>query len=499
MPSAGSEVPVRHASRLATDSVGPADSVHPADLGARSATRGVAQVVARAARLLAVRDEATLGAGDRRLRRAGLAGLGMAGNKGLQVFVTLVSVPLLLDHLGTGGFGLLMAISGFTLWFQADLGLAEGVKLRLIECFARDDRAGARTYVSTGFAALLALTAGLGVLLALCWTRIDWAHWFRTDAAQADAVGAAVLAGLALTLVVIPLKLLREVTTAEQRGYVYSAWVAAGTALSLVGIWIATRSGAGLVGVLLGLQGAGVLALLSGTTYLFLRDRPWLRPRLADVRREAWSRLWPDSSHLLLLGVSLMAINGSDAFLVNAVLGNGAAAEYILAIRIPFYAQVIVSCATYPAWPAIGDAVARGDRAWAQRAARRVVRASTAVAGTLLLVYALFGTQLIAFWSGGRIRPSWGLVLLLALYVMARVVAATYHFLLRAHGRVRGQAWITAAEAVLHVGLGIVGARLWGLEGMALGALVSVVATRLWAAPLEYHRVRASWMAEEAE
>lgn len=451
--------------------------------------RGLAHAGASAARSVTgalKRSESDLTRPQIRARRVGLSSLAMALGRGSQIGVSLITLPLLLAHLGPERFGLLMTLVGFTSWFLLDVGIGEGVKLRLIECFARDDRRMARVYVSTGLVGLVTFALVVGVAFACLWRVVPWASVFR--AAPAEVEGAlAVSVGLALAA--IPLKILREIYTAEQRGYAHSLWSALGALLVLPAVALAVLWDAGLVGCVLALQGSIVLVTGISALRLFGRDRRWLAPRLSLASREAWRDMAADSRMLLLLGLAMMVLNGTDVFVANHVLGGEAAGVLAFSLRAMFLFQIVVSFLAYPSWPAIGEAVARGEWDWAARTSRRLLLWALGLGTLFAGVLALAGAPLVEVWSGARLSPPRGLMPLLGLYVLLRVACAVLAILLRAYGRVRNQALACAAEALLHVVLCVAGAKGWGLVGIALGGCVALAATRAWALPLEYVHV----------
>ena len=439
-------------------------------------------------RILLRRDGAGLSLPDARVRKAAFSSLAEAANKAAQILVTIISVPLIVGYLGAERFGLAMAMAGFAQWFLFDTGIAEGMKLRLIEAFACNDRQAAQAYVATGTVALLALTALIGVTWAISFPFVDWTGVFNVDANDVN-LRACLLVVVSIMLIMIPLKNLREVYMADQRGYVFSSWTLLGTVTSLGGIWFATRTSGGISAVLAGMYVPVLLASVACCLYLFLKDMPWLVPALSRASMETWRKMWSDSVSLLFLGVGLIILGATDVFVVNHYLGGEEASVYSLSIRIFFYVQVIVSLLINPAWPAIGDALHRGEVRWARKASSILFVISFGFAIPMSTLLVVFGRPLIRVWSRGEVDTDQTLLLLLGAYILLRIWCAVYGILLRALGRVRFQGLATLAEAALHLILGIYLLQRLGLIGLAIGSIASITLTRAWALPLEYYFV----------
>lgn len=436
--------------------------------------------------IVTTRDSGSLSDQDSRVRKAALSSLAQAANKAARILVTILSVPLMIGYLGKEQFGLAMAIVGFAQWFLFDTGIAEGMKVRLLETFAQNDRHGSRAFVSTGTLALLIVTAVAAMGFYVSFPFVDWGHVFNVNADDVN-LHAAILFIVSIMLVMMPLAVLREIYTADQRGYLFSLWMLTGTAGSLLGIWLATQTNGGLAAVLAGMYLPVVLASVGCCIHLFCRHMPWIMPLPSGVSMTAWRKMWPDCASLFLLGGSLMVINGTDIFIVNHYRGGGEASVYALSIRIFFYVQVIVSFLTYPAWPALSDAIQRGENRWTKKAAKVLFIISFGVSIPLCGLLVVFGGSLIRVWSRGEVETNQTLLLLLGVYLLIRIWCALCGIMLRALGRVRLQGLATFAEAVLHVLLGIYLVQRMGLVGFAVGSVASILLTRAWALPCDLY------------
>ncbi len=182
--------------------------------------------------IIITRNDASLSTSDERVRKMVLSSLAQAANKMAQILVTIISVPLMIAYLGNEQFGLAMAIVGFAYWFLFDTGIAEGMKLRLLETFARNDCQTSHLYVSTGTFALLLvmLIASSGFFLAFPF--VNWGGIFNTNASEVN-LHTAIIFILSIMFIMIPLGILKEIYTADQRGYLFSLWTLLGTGGSL--------------------------------------------------------------------------------------------------------------------------------------------------------------------------------------------------------------------------------------------------------------------------
>jgi O-antigen/teichoic acid export membrane protein len=416
----------------------------------------------------------------------------MVFSKGLQVSVSVATVPLMITYLGQEAYGLVMAIMSFTILFCMDMGISEGVKLRLIECFARADRRAAQAYIATGFFGLVIFALVIGVALATLFPNVDWQSFFNLSASTpvsektlAATVGLSMLTVVAL----IPLKLLKEVLTASQRGYIFSLFTSAGILLSLLAIYLAVAFDLGVFGIVIALQGSMFLAYIAMWLHVFLSRFKWVLPQPRYVSSQAFRSMWKECLMMFLMSIGFLAINGTDVFIVNHYVGQSDAATYAVAIRLFMYVEVVLSFALYPLWPALGDAIQRKEREWVQSVSRHALVGTIGVGLALLFAVVLFGRPILAFWTRNIIEPPLALHLLFGLYFGIRIIASAHATLLRAHGRINRQSISQALEAILHVTLCILLVQRMGLIGMVLGAIISIALTQAWVLPMEYWQI----------
>jgi O-antigen/teichoic acid export membrane protein len=319
---------------------------------------------------------------------------------------------------------------------------------------------------------------------------VPWARWLRLEQSPAAVlVQTPWVVGLSLCLVVllIPLQVLKEIYTADQRGYVFSLFMAGGAMLSLAGVWIVWRVDAGWLGVVAALQGSIAVAYFALALYWRVDRLRWMTPQRHRIDRAAWLEMRGDCGWMFLMSVSCLLINSGDVFWVNLMRGGRQATDYALAIRFFLYGEVLLSFLLYPLWPMLGQALHAGDRQWARAVSRRVL---WSVAGIAVLMYSLAATcggHLVTLWTGGVVTVDSPLLYaVLAAWFLARAINYAFTVILRAHGRIRVQCAAQVAEAVLHMALVLTLGSAWGLVGVATGGLLAALVTQSWALPWDY-------------
>ena len=146
--------------------------------------------------------------------------------------------------------------------------------------------------------------------------------------------------------------------------------------------------------------------------------RPELRPSIHFISNPVVSQVVRLGLLFFILQLATSIAFSADNFIIARTLGAVRVPEYAIPQRM--FALISMMCAMLvtPLWPAYGEAVSRGDFAWVRHTLRRsilgVFAASTIAATTLLLL----SHRILSVWVSGRVKPSFALLLGLAIWAV---------------------------------------------------------------------------------
>ncbi|HEX6842826.1 MAG TPA: oligosaccharide flippase family protein [Stellaceae bacterium] len=407
-----------------------------------------------------------------RYRRAAATFAAQLASQGVALLVLLASVPLALGYLGRERFGLWMtAVAAAELLSFASLGLDKGLLNALADADGRDDRAAARRLVSTAFALVAAIVLALLALLALTYRALPWARLLNVAASEEAGPVMAVL--IVAALLALPASLVDTVQSAYQEGFLNGLWKATGRVLSLVALAAAIALGASVVWVALAVAGAPLLAALGNAIVLFGRRRPWLAPRLTEMRRDAARRLFGAGSLFFLTQLALTIAYYADNLIVAQLAGSGAVAAYAVTARLFDLPGMLLLLVGAAAWPPLAEAIARGDSAWAERGLRRLIIASLGLAALTALPLMLLGPTLLGWWVGGEVAPPDQLFIAFGLFWLLSAVTQPIAVFLAAANALRLQLGCAVLLAAGSVALKLLMAPAFGMAGIAWGRVAA--------------------------
>jgi O-antigen/teichoic acid export membrane protein len=314
--------------------------------------------------------------------------------------VGLVTIPLALSYLGKEKYGLWAVVTSFVAWTSLfDFGIVNGLVNALSEANGKNSPEDAKSYVSTAFFLLSAISAVLGIALALC---AGWVPWMRVLAVRIpiakQTVMWTVVAALVCVLVGLPLTVVRQIYAAYQKSYIGNLFTFFGALMTLAALYVVVRTNGGLPSLVFAFSGPIVVVGFINLLYLTRREMPWLSPRLSLVSRGAMRRLSSTSTPLFLFQIGSLLINETQMIILAHVTSLELVSEYSIIWRLATTLSSVVALSTGAFVPAFREAHERGDRNWMRAGFRRMLalRMSIAVAIAFILIFG--GNTLLRVW-----------------------------------------------------------------------------------------------------
>jgi O-antigen/teichoic acid export membrane protein len=357
-----------------------------------------------------------------------------------------------------------------------DLGLGYGVMNTVAAANGRNDRDEAGRIVSNAFLLLCTVALLVGVVFAVCFPWIPWARVLAAPAGQsAREVGPAVLAFSACVLFGLPLTLVQHVQAAYQESYRSSIWQGLGTLTSAILILVGTRARAPLWMLVLASSGSPVLANLLNGVELVLFRKAWLRPRFKHVARAKGFSLLRTGSLFLLIQMSALLAFQSDSLILAWRLGPRSVVEYGLASSLFMMIPALMGMALMPLWPAYSEALVRGDIAWTRTALWKSTFVSAAGGMILCLALWIVARPLIALWTRSAVMPGAVLLGSFAIWAWLNCLGGPLAIFVNGAGGVAFLAPFAILMAIVNVALSWFLTGRIGAAGVVVGSLVAQV------------------------
>ena len=319
------------------------------------------------------------------------------------ILLQLLSIPIAVRVLGRAEFGLYTTVS-LTLSTVAllEIGVGPALTHGLTRARAAGDEIRQRELGSTAFFLMagIALIAGLALAAVMVFVPLP-AIYGDAFAGKESALRPALWTGLGLFLMLFILNLTERVREGHLEVASNNLWGAAGNVMAAlfvgVGVWWVPQ----VWYLVLAVHGAMVLGKLCNTAALW-RQHPLMRPSPRWFRPAVARHLFSDgmafSTCCLITGIIEYNFCG---WLVGRTGGPSGIALYGVFISLTVMQLGFVVMLSTPTWPAVAEALSRGDHPWAIKAARRLYLYGAAFALCSALGLVLLGPWALALWLGG--------------------------------------------------------------------------------------------------
>ncbi len=387
--------------------------------------------------------------------------------------VLLITIPLAKQHLTPELFGVWMMLSSLLAFFAfVDLGVGNGVLNRVTSARAngRDDEfahAVAGGYLCTGL---------VGLIIAAAWFVWRVAAAEPTSIAGAltpasrDAALAALQAFALLLALNVPAVLIQKIQLGSQQGH----WIGVSQLFASVATLIlvpATLLNDGPLWMLVVSSfGMQVLVNVVNSVWWLVRNGVPAQLAVHGIHRGTLAALLASGAMFFVLQLAAAFAFQSDAIVLTHVLGPAAYGDFSAVQRLFLFVSALLSTGLMGLWPAFGDAMSRGDSAWARRMLFRALRIAGVVAALSTCALVLCLGFLTAHWLHMKAAPPLALALALATWTTIDAMGGVAGTFMNASNVLRAQIVFALAMASLAF------AGKWWLSPH-LGATGAVLAT----------------------
>lgn len=332
--------------------------------------------------------------------------------------VQIIAMPVAALSLGSHGFALYAMLTAAVAWLTlSNLGVGPVLAVRLASAHAMGNVQDERNIFSSAFfpslivSSLVSLTALLIIWLAPI-ANIFGALYVE----DFPAIRSGLTVFVAIFYFLTNLSIFEYAQSGYQEQYVQNLVSALSSVLSLLALLILVKFDPTPVGLILALNSPVVFLRSCNAIFVMLRH-PHTRPSLKAFRWYTCKTLMQSGAiYSLAGGVGNFLAHILPVILIGRMFSAESSAAFAATMNLLILASGVISMLSTPLWPAISDSIARGDRAWAERAYNRLLLAVMAFGFTTALALAFKGELIFEIWFKGQINPARNLIVGAALY-----------------------------------------------------------------------------------
>ncbi len=411
--------------------------------------------------------------------------------KCVSIVVSFLLIPLALNYLNPTKYGIWLTLTSVIGWFTFfDIGIGNGLRNKLAEALAKDDKELARTYISTSYAVLSIITIVIYATFIFVFPFINWTAILNTPPEMSIEINKLIFIVFSFFSLQFVIKLISMILKADQRSAISGGINTFASILSLIIVFVLTKTTHGsLLWLSVGISIANIIAPLIATLWFFSKDYKHLIPSFKYVNFNSAKDLMGIGFLFFIMQFAALILFSTDSFIIDQLYGPKEVTPYNIAFKYFSLITMGFAIITTPFWTAYTDAYHKHDFAWIKRITKKLSFF------WILLVFAVIAMIFCAdffykIWLGGEIKIPFRLSVSMGAWVLISTWTSIFGNFLSGVGKIRLSLYHSFAMIIINIPLCIFLAKYlnMGSTGVIIGTCICVLPQVLMH-PIQYAKI----------
>jgi O-antigen/teichoic acid export membrane protein len=347
--------------------------------------------------------------------------------KGISVLIQLALVPLCLGYLDKEQYGIWLTLSSIITWFHFfDIGLGSGLRNRLTEALAHNDKDLGKAYVSTSYFLHILIFGSLGLIFIIVNPFLQWERILNTTALSGDTLEK--LAGYIFIIFMFRFVLMQIgiISYSHQLSSLNNLFSTAANIISLVIIFLLRKFTDGNI-IYLGItiSIAPVIIYAIASWYLFKRKFAEVGPSIYYIQLRLSKNILNLGYKFLFVQLGAIVIFSSSNIIISQFFSPSEVTPYNIAYKYFQLPVMVYGIILSPFWSAFTDAYSKKDYSWLKNSMKRLNKLSffLVIINILMLIVAPFAYKI---WVGKDISVPFIVSLVMTMWATLNVLSTPY-------------------------------------------------------------------------
>lgn len=396
--------------------------------------------------------------------------------RGIGILSSFLLVPLTIGYVSSEIYGVWLTLSSVLAWLGfLDIGFTQGLKNRLTEALAKGDLDRGKALVSTTYFLMICLFVPACIILQLIIPYVDWCALLHIDSIYASQIMLSLHALIAFACIQMIINVIVSVVAAYQKVALSNSFNVIGSVLSLIVIYILTKTCQGSLLILtftIGLM--PVLVALIASVFLYTYRFSQVAPTVSHIKLNLIKDLFNLGYKFFLINIQVIIIFQSTNFLISYVSSPNDVTIYNVAYKYLNIAMMGYAIIVAPLWPAYTDAYVKGDFEWMKTMRKKMEKILLLSLGCLSLMVVI-SPFVYKIWIGDSVEVPFIMTFLVALYVAFYCVQSLNGTLLTGMGKISISTIVTTMGMIVHIPLSLFFSSYIGVYGVVSSMVLIVV------------------------
>ncbi|CAN5280717.1 O-antigen export protein [soil metagenome] len=396
--------------------------------------------------------------------------------KGLSIVINLALVPLTINYISSNQYGIWLTLSSIIGWLLFfDVGFGNGLRNRFAESVAKHEFLEARIYVSTTYVTVTCIVVVLFLLFCCINPFLNWSAILNAPDVLSGELSMLALVVFSFFCIQYILQLLSTILTANQQPAKASLFNFLGGFLSLIIIFILTKTTHGnLVYLGFALGASPIVVLTIASIWLFTHEYGRYSPSLKLFRLSSVKSLMSLGIQFFVLQIVWIVVFASGNIIVAQLFGPAEVTSYNIAFRYFSVVTMVFNIFSAPYWSAFTEAFVKADIEWIQKSTGFLIKIWLVLSlGTIVMM--IFSNFVYKLWIGERVNIPISLSILMGIFTMISNWNSIFVNLLNGIGRIRLQMYIAIILGVINIPMSIFLGIHIGIEGVIMSSCICLL------------------------
>ena len=393
--------------------------------------------------------------------------------KPISMLLSLVYTPLAFGFLGETKYGVWVIILNIVSWINYfDIGIGNGLRNKLAEAVALDDKETAQKYVSTAYIGTAIISLLFCGIVTLIWNMFGLSNFFKLAVVD-ENTNIIIFISVFFVSVNFVLSLSKTSAYAIQQPGIISVVAVIGQVLQIIILFIVSRIfNQSLFGIAMMY---GLVSLLdSMIIYVGVtRKRPYLKPKVSKAQRQFFKPLLTLGAGFFVLQICTLVLNTTDNLLISNMYGSAEVTTYSMVFKVFYMAVQVHAIIIMPMWSAYTEAATKKNIGWIRKTMRRINVITVVISIGVCIGIVVF-EPLAAIWLQKRLDYGKPLIIIVALFMIVQMFVNNYSSFLCGVGHIKISSILAGIGSVVNIPLSIFFAQICNmrLAGVILGSFV---------------------------
>lgn len=391
--------------------------------------------------------------------------------------VSFASIPLMIKYLGNEQYGIWSTILAIFSWIVLfDIGIGNGVRNKLAESLAKENKAEAQKYVSTGYISIGVLSMSLLILFNFIAYFINWQIVFNTIIITNSELYLAVSLAGSFLIVNFWLSLINQISNGLQKSQVVVFNQFLSNLLSLFFVFILYKfTETSLIKLIL-FYGSSLLISNFLVTYWIFKNYEFLIPKVKYFSKEYIKSITFLGFKFFIIQIAVVVIFTTDKIMITQLFGPEYVTNYDVVFKLFSIITIGHSLILAPLWSACSDAYHRGDIEWIKNSLFRQLQFFILIIlGTIVLTF--IAKYIITLWIGKNFIVDDNLIYAMAIFVIVSTWNNIFAYIINATNELNIQIITSLIAMFTNIPLSFILVKYYnlGVEGIIYGTICSLL------------------------